>query len=59
MPDDAPGKKRDFSLAWRLSLSAIIIPLLIFLFWWDNRLGETALVLLGLCLLLGLRASGE
>ena len=33
-------------LAWRLGISAVLIPLLVLLFCWDHRLGPRAPVLL-------------
>lgn len=46
-------------LGWRLGISAILVPLLFALFWLDHRLGETAPILLGLCLLLTCRGTYE
>jgi phosphatidate cytidylyltransferase len=46
-------------LGWRLGLSAIIIPALILLFYADAACGESAPVLLALCLALGLRSTYE
>ncbi len=47
------------SLAWRLGLSAILIPGLFGLFFLDHKLGEPAPLLLALTLLLSLRGSWE
>lgn len=46
-------------LGWRLGISAILVPLLILIFALDHRLGETAPVLLAVCLLLAARATWE
>lgn len=46
-------------LGWRLGLSAIIIPALVFLFFLDARCGKSAPVLLVLCLALGMRSAYE
>lgn len=46
-------------LAWRLGLSAILIPSLIALFVLDHRQGDRAPILLGLCLVLSIRAAWE
>ncbi len=46
-------------LGWRLSVSAILIPILIGLFMIDARIGPAAPVLFLLCLLLGVRGSFE
>lgn len=46
-------------LGWRLTISAVLIPALIGLFWCDAVVGESALVLLVLCLLLTIRATWE
>ena len=46
-------------LGWRLGLSAIIIPAVILLFYLDARCGESAPVLLALCVALGLRSTHE
>ena len=46
-------------LGWRLGLSAIIIPAVILLFYLDARCGESAPVLLALCIALGLRSTHE
>lgn len=51
--------KQRAALTWRLSLSAVLIPLLVGLFVWDHALGASAPVLLVLCLLLALRAVWE
>lgn len=61
MTDEPPQKKNDGALGWRLTLSAIIVPSLVLLFFLDchERLGSTALVLLVLCLGLVLRGTWE
>lgn len=46
-------------LGKRVAVSAVLIPLLILLFWIDARFGASAPVLFGLCLLLGLRSAWE
>ena len=46
-------------LGWRLFLSSILIPLLFGLFYFDNRIGESAPILLVFCLLLALRCVWE
>lgn len=46
-------------LSWRLTISAILIPSIIGLFWWDASLGASALVLLIFCLLVTLRSTWE
>lgn len=46
-------------LSWRVGLSCVLIPALLALFRWDIALGDNALVLLVLCLLLTLRATFE
>lgn len=46
-------------LGWRLLVSAILIPAFIFLFYLDQRAGETAPVLLALCLAIALRSAWE
>ena len=46
-------------LGWRLTISAILIPALLFLFWWDAGLGSNAPVLLILCVLLTIRGAFE
>jgi phosphatidate cytidylyltransferase len=46
-------------LGWRLAISAVLIPALIGLFWLDAAAGESAWVLLVLCVLLAIRASWE
>lgn len=46
-------------LGWRLTVSAILIPLLFGLFYLDQRAGISAPYLLGLCCLLILRGSWE
>ena len=47
------------SLAWRLGLSAVLIPALIGLFALDHSLGEPAPVLFTLCLFLTIRSAWE
>jgi len=56
MSSDRPQKS---ALFWRMTLSAVIIPLLLVLFYIDHQIGATAPVLLGLCLLLGCRCAWE
>ncbi len=46
-------------LGWRLTVSAILIPCLLLLFWWDASLGNGAPVLLVLCLGLTIRSAWE
>jgi phosphatidate cytidylyltransferase len=46
-------------LGWRLLVSAILIPAFVFLFYLDQRAGETAPVLLALCLAIALRSAWE
>lgn len=46
-------------LGWRILISAILIPALVGIFYIDARLGEASPVLLGLCILLALRAAWE
>lgn len=46
-------------LGWRLTVSAILVPSLLGLFWWDSGLGSGALVLLLFCLFLTIRSSYE
>lgn len=46
-------------LGWRLTVSAILIPAFLLLFWWDAQLGAGAPVLLILCLLLSTRSTFE
>lgn len=46
-------------LAWRLGLSAILIPSLVALFVLDHRQGDRATVLLLLCLVLAVRSAWE
>ncbi|MEP3478096.1 MAG: phosphatidate cytidylyltransferase [Fuerstiella sp.] len=46
-------------LGWRLTVSAILVPCILFLFWWDASLGNGAPVLLVLCLGLSVRAAWE
>lgn len=46
-------------LGWRLTVSAILIPTILLLFWWDASLGNGAPVLLVLCLGLTVRAAWE
>jgi phosphatidate cytidylyltransferase len=46
-------------LGWRLLVSAILIPAFVFLFYLDQRAGETAPVLLVLCLAIAVRSAWE
>lgn len=46
-------------LAWRLGISAVLIPLLLALFRWDLEFGTRAPVLLTLCLMLTIRGAFE
>ncbi len=46
-------------LGWRLLVSAVLIPLLIGIFMLDQQAGKSAPYLLGLCLLLAVRANYE
>lgn len=46
-------------LGWRLTVSAILIPCILLLFWWDASLGNGAPVLLVLCLALSVRSAWE
>ncbi|MCA9083030.1 MAG: phosphatidate cytidylyltransferase [Planctomycetaceae bacterium] len=46
-------------LGWRLAVSAIVVPLLLGLFYWDSQLGDGAPVLLVFCLLLTIRGAFE
>lgn len=46
-------------LGWRLTISAILVPSLLALFWWDSGLGSGAPVLLLFCLFLTIRGSFE
>ena len=46
-------------LGWRLTISAILVPSLLGLFWWDSGLGKGAPVLLLFCLFLTIRSSYE
>ena len=46
-------------LGWRLLVSSVLIPLLIGLFYADAKLGETAPLLLLLCVLLAIRGVWE
>jgi len=46
-------------LGWRLLVSAILIPAFVFLFYLDQRAGETAPVLLALCLAIAIRSAWE
>ena len=46
-------------LGWRLTISAILVPGLLGLFWWDSSLGDGAPVLLIFCLLLAIRGAFE
>ena len=46
-------------LGWRLTISAILVPSLLLLFWWDSGLGNGAPALLIFCLLLTIRGAFE
>ena len=46
-------------LGWRLGISAVLVPCLLLLFWWDSTLGAGAPVLLVFCLLLSIRSTFE
>lgn len=46
-------------LGWRLTISAILIPSLLLLFWWDASLGQNAPALLVFCLAISVRAAWE
>ena len=46
-------------LGWRLGVSAVLVPSLLLLFWWDSTTGTGAPVLLVFCLLLSLRCTFE
>ena len=46
-------------LGWRVGISAVLIPVLIGIFWLDNRAGESAPYLLGLCIILAVRGTWE
>ncbi len=46
-------------LGWRLGISAVLVPCLLLMFWWDSTLGAGAPVLLVFCLLLSLRSTFE
>ncbi|MEX0716162.1 MAG: phosphatidate cytidylyltransferase [Planctomycetaceae bacterium] len=46
-------------LAWRLAVSAVLIPLLFATFWLDHRLGHRAQVLFGVASLLSIAAAAE
>lgn len=46
-------------LAWRLAMSAILVPVIIALFWLDYRLGTSAYILLGCCLFIAVRNAYE
>ena len=59
MADETPQKKTGGALGWRLALSAIIVPVLVALFYFDARAGSAAPVLYFLCVLLALRATWE
>lgn len=49
----------DSMLVWRLAVSAVLIPLLVGLFYLDNRLGASAPILFLLALLLAARSADE
>ena len=46
-------------LGWRLVMSAILVPAIVALFWLDQRLGKSALILLGFCLFVAVRNAYE
>lgn len=46
-------------LGWRVGISAVLVPVLIGIFVLDQRVGESAPYLLGLCLLLAIRGTWE
>lgn len=46
-------------LGWRLAMSAVLVPTIIALFWLDQRLGDSAPVLLVFCLLVSIRNAFE
>ena len=46
-------------LGWRLVMSAILVPCMVALFWLDERLGNSALILLGFCLFVAVRNAYE
>jgi phosphatidate cytidylyltransferase len=46
-------------LGWRLTMSAILIPLFIALFWADNWIGPRAPIFFALCMFLALRCAWE
>ena len=46
-------------LGWRLTISAVLVPALLFLFWWDAGLGRQAPALLVFSVLLGIRGAFE
>lgn len=46
-------------LGWRVGLSCVLVPALLALFRWDISLGDNAVVLLVMCVLLSIRATFE
>jgi len=46
-------------LGWRLAMTAILVPLVVALFWLDQRFGKSALILLGFCLSVAVRNAYE
>ena len=46
-------------LGWRLVMSAILVPCMVALFWLDERLGNSALILLAFCLFVAVRNAYE
>ena len=46
-------------LGWRLGISAVLVPLLLLLFYWDSTLGNGAPALLLFCLFLTIRSAYE
>jgi phosphatidate cytidylyltransferase len=46
-------------LGWRLIMSAILVPAIVVLFWLDQRLGKSAMILLGFCLFVAARNAYE
>ncbi len=46
-------------LGWRLVMSAILVPTIVALFWLDQRLGTSAIILLAFCLFVAIRNAYE
>ena len=46
-------------LGWRLVMSAILVPSIVALFWLDQKLGPSALILLAFCLFVAVRNAYE